>query len=482
MRINALCYVAVLTAATVGISTVNAQSVRDINVKNVKLEAQNDSVAEGDPEGASLDLIDSVDDAQWWRNFDDPVLDSLVAMAIDHNYDLAIASKRVEAAANAVGSARSAYYPQISVNGGWNAARESGAMNGHGVSAHNSRYWNGGATMNWEIDLFGKIRATVKQSNSQLRVSRAEYAASMVSIEAQVATAYVNLRVYQAQMDVALSHSENQLKVVKITEARHEAGLASMLDVAQAKTVYYSTKASIPLLETSIRSTLNQLATLLGERQSDLSKVMEESRSLMKHTHLVAKNISLDLINRRPDIVASRQQIQVAADAIGIAKKDYLPTLSLTGTIGTSARDMDDLFTRNSYGYTVAPTLSWTVFDGFARKKATAAARIQMESAIADYNQTVLQAVSEADNALEAYTNDLVYMESLEEVVAQSNQAYDLSLDLYKRGLSAFSNVVDAQLNLLEYQNSLIVAKGDALVSLINLYKAVGGGWNNNID
>ncbi len=122
------------------------------------------------------------------------------------------------------------------------------------------------------------------------------------------------------------------------------------------------------------------------------------------------------------------------------------------------------------------------MFDGFARKSATAVAKQQLESEIDNYNQTVLTAISEADNAIIAYSNDLDYMETIKEVVKQSQEAFDLSLDLYKRGLSAFSNVVDAQLNLLEYQNSLVVAKGDALVSLINLYKAVGGGWVNDIE
>ncbi len=126
--------------------------------------------------------------------------------------------------------------------------------------------------------------------------------------------------------------------------------------------------------------------------------------------------------------------------------------------------------------------LSWTLFDGFARRSATAEARQRLESEIDNYNQTVISAVGEADNAVYAYGKDLEYMEIIEEVVTQSNEALKLSLDLYKRGLSAFSNVVDAQLNLLEYQNSLIVAKGDALVSLINLYKAVGGGWINDIE
>ena len=425
---------------------------------------------------------EEIDDVKWWTRFGDPMLDSLVRIVQERNYDLAIAAKRIDIAREGVRSARAGYYPQIDISGGWTRNRAAGAIEGRDVPAAVTSYWNAGATMRWEVDVFGKIRASVRQSQSELRVSRAEYASVMVSLQAQIATAYVNLRTYQAEMKIAENHTENQLKVVHITEARHKAGLASMLDVAQAKTVYYSTVASIPLLETSIRSTINSIAVLLGEQPSNLYAMLGTPRPMPDHAQMVPKNVPLDLICRRPDVVAARQSVASAADALGIARKDYLPTLSLNGSIGTSAHNGSDLFSKNSFAYTVAPTLSWTLFDGFARRSATAEAKLRLESEMDSYNQTVLTAVGEADNAVSAYSNELEYMKSLEEVVNQSNEAQNLSLDLYKRGLSAFSNVVDAQLNLLEYQISLVVAKGDAIVSLINLYKAVGGGWINDIE
>lgn len=425
---------------------------------------------------------EEVDDSEWWRNFGDPMLDSLVGLVQERNYDLAMAAKRIDIAREGIRSARSAYYPQIGINGGWTRNRSAGAIEGSDVPASVTSYWNAGATMRWEVDVFGKIRASVRQSKSQLRLSKAEYASAMVSLQAEIATAYINLRCYQAEMDVAENHTENQLKVVRITEARHKAGLASMLDVAQARTVYYSTVASIPLLETSIRSTINSIAVLVGENPAGLYELLGERRQMPDHVRIVPNAVPLDLINRRPDIVAARQSVASAADALGIARKDYLPSLSFTGSIGTSARDASDLFAKNSFTYTVAPVLSWTLFDGLARRSATAEAKLRLESEVDSYNQTVLNAVGEADNAVYAYGNDLKYMTAIEEVVNQSNEAFSLSLDLYKRGLTAFSNVVDAQLNLLEYQNTLIVAKGDALVSLINLYKAIGGGWVNDIE
>lgn len=428
--------------------------------------------------------IGETDDSQWWRRFGDSVLDSLITLATERNYNLSTAMRQVAIARQGVTSAKAGYYPQLDISAGWNRTRESGAIAGHNGAANVASYWNGGATMSWEVDLFGKVTAAVKQSKTQVRLSRAECAAAEVSLQAEVATAYVNLRMYQAEMTVAETHSENQLKIVKITEARHKAGLASMLDVAQAKTVYYSTVASIPLLETSIRRTINSLAVLLAENPNDLYAKLDMTgrRQHLDHTQIVVKAISLDLIHRRPDVVAARENVALAADAVGIAKKDYLPTFTVNGAIGTSAHNASDLFARNSITYTIAPTLSWTVFDGLARKSATAEAKLKLESEIDSYNQTVLNAVTEADNALVSYRNDLEYMQSLREVVDNSSQTLELSVDLYKKGLTAFNNVVDALLNVLEYQNSLIVAKGDALVSLINLYKAVGGGWVNDIE
>lgn len=423
-----------------------------------------------------------IDDTQWWKRFDDPMLDSLVELAVERNYDLAIAARRIEIARQAVRSAQSSYYPQLSVDAGWNRSRQSGAISGKDVAPTTSSYWNGGISMSWEIDLFGKITALARQRKSLLRVSKAEYGAAMVALQAQMATAYVNLRVCQAELEVAKTHSESQLKVVHITEARHKAGLASMLDVAQSKTVYYSTIASIPLLENSIRTTINSIAILLGEYPSELYGTLNASRPLPDYRQLVETGVPLDLLSRRPDIVAARQNVAAAAEALGIARKDYLPTLRLNGSVGTAAHSMSDLFKKNSFTYTVAPTLSWIIFDGFVRKSATATAKENMEIEIDNYNLTIMTAVEEADNAMSAYIHELDYLNSINEVVCQSEEAERLSLDLYKRGLSSFTNVVDAQLNVLEYKNSLIVAKGDALVSLINLYKALGGGWNNDID
>lgn len=416
------------------------------------------------------------DDEQWWRRFADPVLDSLIARGMEVNFDVAAAVARMRIAESAVASAQSGYYPTLSMQGAWQKGRNSGAISGPDVPAATSSYFNLGATMNWEIDLFGKITSQVKNRKQLYRASRAEYSATMVSLAAQIATYYMNLRTFQDELVVTRSHLESQQKVVNITEARYEAGLASKLDVAQAKTVLYSTEAGIPALESSVSQAINALAILLSTHPGELAPMLATEEPLQPdYRQIVPAGVPADLLRRRPDIVAAEWQLAAAASAVGIAKKDFLPSLSLRGTIGTAAHSGKDLFKDNSLEYSIAPTLSWTLFDGFARKHAVRQADEQFEAQVASYNLTVLGAVQEVDNALVAYSAAVRTIDSNNDVLQQSTEAFHLSVDLYKEGLTAFSNVVDAQINCLTYANSLVAARGQALVALVDLYKALGG-------
>lgn len=332
--------------------------------------------------------------------------------------------------------------------------------------------------MSWEIDVFGKIRAKAKQQKSAYDATRAEYAAVMTSLCANIAKNYIQLRVWQAEWQVAMEHIASQEKILKITEARHEAGLASMLDVTQAKIVYNSTKSSVPGLESAIHRTINGIAILLGVYPDSIYSRLEPSRKLPDYNQLVPVGVPAQLLRRRPDIVEAEAQLAGYAAALGVAKKDFLPTLTLNGSIGTSARRLDNTFKNNSLTYSIAPTLSWTVFDGLARKYNVASAREQMAIGIDNYNLTVMTAVEEVDNAISTYLSTLRKIEVLDTVVNDSRKSLDLSLDLYKRGLNPFNDVVTSQLNLLENTNSLVAAQGDAITALISLYSALGGGWS----
>lgn len=416
--------------------------------------------------------------SDWWKQFGDPMLDSLIEVGLQRNYNVSMATRRIKIAKNAVGSARASYFPNFSLGIGYENERSSGLLYGSKGSASITSYFSGSVDMSWEIDVFGKVAANVKAQKAALNVSKATRAGVLVSLAAQIASTYIDLRVSQAEIKVANEHAQSQLKALKIAQARFETGLASKLDVDQANTVYYNTLSMIPSLENEVHQDINALAVLLATSPEELSPVLSETRPLPSYIQLVSAGIPADLLRRRPDVIEAEQQIEEYAAQLGVAKKDYLPSLSLDGSIGVAAHRPGDLFKNGAFQYTIAPTLSWTIFDGLARKYNVASARENMEVAIDNYNLTVITAFQEADNALASYYSDLKYIDILNKLV-EAGRDYDmLSIDQYKNGLAAFINVADAQVQYLGYEDTLIQAQGQAIVALIDLYKALGGGWS----
>lgn len=417
------------------------------------------------------------EDDKWWRQFSDPLLDSLVTLGVERNYDLSLARRRQEIARAAMNQSRSAWFPTIGLSAGWNAARESGAT-GRGATAslQSESYFNAGLSASWEIDIFGKIAAGVKAKKAQYNASRAEYAGAMVSMTAQIASTYFTLRSQQRLLQVAKAHCESQMKIVNMARARFEATLASKLDVAEALQTYYSTAASIPMLENSIETSINALGILVGEFPPEAARMLADPGPLPNWVVGVDAGVPADLLRRRPDIVEAEMQLAAAAAQVGVAKKDFLPTLTIEGSVGTSARRLDNMFTGRSFTWSVAPTLSWTLFDGMARKYQLVSAREEMQSAIDSYNLAVLNAVGETQNALSTYNASLRHIDAIQQLCVQNEEALRLSVERYKNSLSPMTNVVDAQLNALSGESQLVQAQASALNALVSLYEALGGG------
>lgn len=415
---------------------------------------------------------------QWWKQFSDPTLDALVELGVRNNNNLAVAAQRMLMAKEAVAGAKSGYYPTVGLNAAWIKERTSGEMAMSHGHASTASYFSLGATMNWEIDLFGKIRSGVKAKEAQYSATRAEYDGVMVAMAAEIALNYINLRMYQLELAIAGEQSAEQAHTLKITEARMEAGLGNGLEIAQAKTQLYATRASVPSLNYSVASAVNQLATLTGLYPAEIKSLLDKSdASLPDFRKIIAVGVPTDLLRRRPDIIQAEKELAVYAAQLGVSKKDFLPILSLSGSIGTEAHNIGDMFSGGSFAYSIAPTLTWTLFDGFARKSNAASMRHQMQIGIDNYNQTVLTAVTEVEDAIASYKSASQSISLLENCVEQSGKSLKLSMDLYKQGLAAFTNVIDAQTSLLQYENKLVECKAQALAALINLYKALGGGY-----
>lgn len=423
-----------------------------------------------------MDVPDASDG--WWRGFNDPLLDSLITAGIDNNHNVLMAMRRSEIARSTMMQARSGWYPTVTADASWTKSRQSGATvvpTGPGESVS---YFSAGLSARWEIDIFGKIASGVKAKKADYMASRAEYAGAMVSVCAQIADTYLQLREFQQQLAVAERHSKNQMKIVDIAKARFETTLASKLDVAQALETYYSTTASIPMLHNSIQKTINSLAVLTGMPLDRAREILSPPGELPEYIRSIDAGIPADLLRRRPDIAEAEMQLAAYAAQVGIAKKDFLPTLSIAGNVGTEAHRAGDLFSGDSFTWSVVPTLSWTVFDGFSRKYSLAAARQTMQAGIDNYNLTVATAIQETDNALSTYRHSLLYVDAIRKVIEQNDEELSLAVQRYKNSLSPMSDVVNALLRSLAAENSLITARGQALSALIQLYEALGGGFD----
>lgn len=409
-------------------------------------------------------------DDKWWLYFNDKCLDSLISIAITNNYDVLTAQRRISMAKNAERIAQSGYYPGLSIDAGWNKER---------LSAVDDDYFTLGLNFNWEIDLFGQISSQAKNKKALWQASKAQYEGTMVSLCANVATAYINLRTWQTQLFVATSHINSQKQILDMTEARYKSGLASKLDVTQARTIYLNTLSSVSPLKASIESQIHSISLLLGVYADALPKSIYFTDYNMTDSAIVIPvGIPADLLRRRPDIRSAEYTLASLAASVGIAKKEFLPTLSLSGNIGFKTDKINNIFSNNSFTYSFTPKISWTIFEGLSRNYQLANAKEQYQIAINNYNNTVMTAITEVQNAMIAYHFNSLETHELIKVNEAALLALQLSVDLYKRGLSDFTNVLTSQQNYLQYNNSLVTSRGKTLLSLIALYQALGGGWD----
>ncbi len=416
-------------------------------------------------------------DDRWWRQFDDPVLTELIVKAEQNNFNLKAAYARIANARAQLAQIRSAWYPKLGLNMGWTRERDSGDTSLTPDVASTDDYMSLSLNLNWEIDVFGRVAAQNKAGKADVAATEADYIATQIALSANVAKTYITLRQAQAQLAIAQEHLETQEKIVEMTRERMECGLGNKLEVTQAQGVLLSTKAQIPSLKANVGIAKNALAVLCGMYPYEIDDKVGNILPLPILLERPATGVPADLLRRRPDILEAEQQLAACAARIGIAKKDFLPTLSLSAQAYTQSHEAKHLFRDNSMGYIIAPQLSWSIFEGFSRKAAVAEARANMEVAIDNYNQTVLTAVQEANTASVKLENAWEAIGIQLELLKVSRESLTLAVDLYKRGLTQFSNVTDAQIDVLDQENTLVTYKAETLTAAVSLYEAVGGGF-----
>ncbi len=416
-------------------------------------------------------------DDEWWRNFDDPVLDSLIAVASKNNYSVLGAMENIRKARAAWRTAQGKMLPTLDLNLGWQRAKTSGNI----AQTMYREAWEGefstAVSMQWQADVFGNIYMRSKAQKMLFMATEEEYKAVMITLTANVALTYISLRQSLAEMQVIRENAASQREIMKIVESRYQTGLASKLDVAQSRSVYYSTLAQIPGMQATIESYRNSMAVLLGTYPQELEGWLNEGHNLPEYIEPISIGVPAMLLRRRPDVRAAEKEVEANAALLGAAKRDWFPQLFLTGSIGFASGEMKNLFRSRSLTWQIAPAIKWNIFSGGERINATREAKAALDQSIASFNGTVLTAMQEAESAMSQYRSSVEQIVSLREAVNQNEETLTLSLELYKQGLTEYQNVLDAQRTLLTYQDYLVQAQGGSLIYLIKLYEALGGGW-----
>ena len=434
------------------------------------------------PEKWQIDTIFLTNDIaynEWWKNFNDPLLDSLIMIAINNNHNLHSIEASLEKSRLLYQQSKSAFYPSLSLDAQYDLSKSS--LNYYEETSSDeyrtNGYLNAGINASWEIDVFGKNRDNVRANKKSYYANEASYQDAVMNLCAQVATVYFNLRAYQQQLIVANQNIISEKNILDITIARYESGLGTQLDVSQAKSVYYNTSASIPKLDAYITQCVNELAILLGTYPSSLSNTFINLDGLPSIRHIISTGIPADIIRRRPDIRQAELLIESQAAAIGATKADYYPKFKITGSFGYLSHDIEKFFNNESQMFQLSPSISWNIFSGMEVRKAVQMAEIALDESIENYNNVVLNAIQEVETEMSNYANALKTIEMGQQVVEQGNKTLELSIDLYKRGLGTFTNVLDAQRTVLSDQNYLVSAWNSALLALVRLYTALGGSW-----
>ena len=415
----------------------------------------------------------SVVTAEWWAQFDDPELARLVEMALVQNHSLKSAVAGVRQARAQLGVARGGYGPSVDASG--SVTRYENSINAYPSSGGTpATLYSGGFDAVWEIDLFGGTRRSVEAAVADWEAQEANLGDVQVSIAAETATAYLQLRTNERLLAVAKSSLTTQQDTLDLLESRYVAGLSNELAVQQARYNLESTRASIPSIQAAIESSRNALAVLTGTLPGELEL---SAGTPIPVDHLELVGIPADVLRRRPDVRRAERQLAAQTARIGQSTASLYPKLSLSGSIGLESLKTSTLVDSDSGRYSIVPGISWPIFHSGSIRSQIKVQEALQEQALAAYESAVLNAVREVRDALMSYRTELERRNALVRAVAAAKGAEDVARDLYTNGVSDFNNVLDAQRSLYSLQQQLVESEGAISANAVRLYKVLGGGW-----
>lgn len=413
--------------------------------------------------------------ARWWSTLNDAELDSLVVRAVKGNLDLKNARARIREARALRGISKAGLFPTLDANASA-TKRRSSENSGTGKE---SKFYTADFDAGWELDVFGGVRRSVEAAQASLEAAQEDLYNTLVSLLAEVALNYVEVRTFQARLAVTEDNIKTQQETYDLNQSRYQAGIIDELPVQQSLRILETSRSQIPALKTGLEAAKNRLAVLLGEQPGKLHQELAAKRPIPELPKTVVIGIPAETLRHRPDIRQAERNLAAQTARIGVATADLYPKFRLFGTIGLESLSSKDFFEWASRTWSIGPGVSWNIFDAGAIRQNIEVQTARQEQALIQYEAAVLRAQEEVENVLVAYAKEQIRRASLSKAATAAQRTALVAQDQYQAGLVDFNNVLDAQRSLLILQDELDQSNGAVITNLVRLYKALGGGWTS---
>ena len=401
----------------------------------------------------------------WWDRFNDPTLSALVYMGVSDNLSLKQYAARIYQYQAQIGVVRSDMFP---------AFRESGMYNYNKSPSSESQSWSLSTDMSWELDFFGRLKRLTEAAVADMEQQNELYRDAQVIIIAEIAQNYVNARLYQQQIRIAKENIEIQKHTYDLTVQKQQLGTASKLDGAQARGSCAGVESDLATYEAQYQKTLNNLSVLTGRTPGSIDQLFAESAPIPTTPECLMVGIPAELLRNRPDVRAAEQALIAQTSRVGAAIGDLYPKFSLTGSFGIDAVDFATGFT-SGLASNIGPSFQWNIFAFGKYKSNIRVQEFRQTEDVLAYQNTVLNAAKEVDDALVVYVNEKNRLEKLNEAVVAYDEALKLAQQRYSDGTADFQRVLDTQSNKLRYDLQQVQCQANLVNSVIALYKALGG-------
>ncbi|HEY7923935.1 MAG TPA: efflux transporter outer membrane subunit [Vicinamibacteria bacterium] len=408
----------------------------------------------------------------WWTEFRDPTLDRLVREAVAGNLDLKLAAARIREARAARGIAASAGLPQVGANAAYARTHNSPLRPG------DRSVFEAGFDASWEIDVFGGVRRDKEAALADVQAAEEGRREVLVTLLADVGRSYLELRGTQQQLRILEETLAAEQDTLDIATARLEAGLGAELDVARAEGLLNGNEADRPVLERQIRESIYRLGVLVGREPSALAKDLETPAAIPPVPPEIPLTLPSELLSRRPDLKRAERELAAATARIGVARADLFPRFSILGSFGRRTEGIGDFGKGAAAFWNIVPAVRWPIFAGGRIRANIEAQDARQEQALLQYEKEILSALEEVETALSAHTRERSREASLRAAVDSTRRALALATDRYTSGLENFLSVLDAERSVYAAEDQLVRSERTTAVTLIAVYKALGGGWS----